>query len=274
MSEDSNPDLRKENAQLKKEIRSLKLASDGSKTMGFLNLVSRYLIVGRNVSESAENLIRTYKRDPLAVHDKEIAEVVSSFAKRLLWVYLFWAVVAALPVLVLIYQSYLLGQQTQLLSQQTRLQAQQFTYLANEKEQEQVKILACTLENGTMVLNPEPELSTGLAVRTSPSWLLKFTVSNNTKQPIVLDKLYVRFFNGDSSPFPPSRSLCFAHPDTYKNHSVRGVQEKDLKKGILYLNPGIGGNEEAKIDITVEPLKAITIECYIPKPFMLSLIHI
>ena len=95
VSEDSNSNLQKENAQLKKEIRSLKLASDGSKTMGFVNLVSRYLIVGRNVSESTENLIRTYKLDPLAVHDKEIAEVVSSFAKRLVWVYLFWAVVAA-----------------------------------------------------------------------------------------------------------------------------------------------------------------------------------
>jgi endonuclease YncB( thermonuclease family) len=97
-------DVHRENQQLRDELEKAKASHDGSKAVGFVSLITRYLVVGRGVSASTENLIRKYKRQPIAVHDREIAELVAALTYRFAFVLLLGIFFSALPSILMFYQ--------------------------------------------------------------------------------------------------------------------------------------------------------------------------
>ena len=237
-------DHEKENAQLKRENRALKRKADTSKALGFMKLVSRYLLVGRNVSDSTENLIRKYKRCPFEVHDKEIAEVFSAVVNRIVFLYLLGAFIALLPFAVLLYQSFLI-------SRQTDIQERQFAELLANKDLEEVRILSCKLWKMEIWLEADAQ------GQTTPGRRLDLLVVNDTRSSIVFTKLKVWIVEDGE--------MRFAHSDTHGSPFVKGVYAADFDQG-YFLNPGIGGNEVAEFQEVIGPRNTETITCYIPMP--------
>ena len=269
MSNESISDLEEENTQLKEELRVLRDITDGSKAMGFVNLISRYFVIGRNVSESTENLIRTYKRKPFAVHDRQIAEVVSAIVKRMVIVYGLGILLAAMPACALVYQSYLL-------SKQTKVQLKQFDELTKgqvavqSKDLELGRITEAGYEsrvtNGGLAISGRDLLKTQIEEGPFdphiPGSLLRVVISNTSAKPVVLREM--------SLTIEEDGALRFAIPTEPYHTVINGTPIDKLGPEIVFLNPGIGGRDGAAIRVPIDPRGQAEIRCYFPLPIVSS----
>jgi len=253
--------------QLETELDKAKKAADRSSAKGFVNLVSRYLLVGGNVSKSTENLIRTYKRHPLGVHDKEIAEVVSALIKRVGFAYWFAALIASVPAFVVGYQAclqreqmVLQREQMDLQREQMGLQMKQFALLTNEKKQELVSIADCSVHYEPIELYDEAAIAAGQPLEVTPGRHVTIVVSNNTRMPVVISELHVDIMNKGGEQF--------THPKTYTKRLVRGQLLNNIQRDTYYLNPGTGGNDKVRTHVSIPPRETARIDCFMPIPFV------